>query len=380
MTKKKKKRSEYRKAISEGFGFKEIGKSFAHPFKFKASLLFGGVMFMVFTLGQSAGALGGMFMMFAALFCFMLSNMLGFGILANTVEKFSQGKTETNFMPDFDDFNLWDDVVHPFFLAIGVYISSFGIFFLVLVYVGYSMATTMQTQIQKLQSTQNVPVTSPYLVDESKAMNQSDQVKKLIDSVKKQSEERKNLAENGLNDKVVEPEIVNNEEKDFNDTTKLIQQNQKQELESVVGKTEETKKQEFNNMLSGLVTQSLPLLALTALAFLWGIFYFPAACAVAGYTRSFTATINPSVGLDTIKHFGIDYLKILAIFMFILVATVFISAILGMIFSAFTLPGMGNLPAIAVQSWFTFYFTIVFSCVLGHALFKNSSKFKFYRG
>ncbi|MEO6589483.1 MAG: hypothetical protein ABIP06_09280, partial [Pyrinomonadaceae bacterium] len=298
---KKEKEIEYWKTVNEGFGFKEIGKSFAHPFKFKASLIFGGVMFMCFTLGQSAGALGGIVMMFAALFCFMLSNMLGFGILANTVEKFSQGKTETNFMPDFDDFNLWDDVVHPFFLSIGVYLSSFGIFVLVLIYVTYSMFTMMQTQSQKLQSTEKAAVTSPYLVDENKAMDQSDQVKKLIEGVKKQAEERKSLAENGLNDKVVEPEVVNNEEQNFNDTTTLIRQNQKQEMESVVGKTEETKNQEFNNMFSGLETQGLPLLALTVLAFLWGIFYFPAACAVAGYTRSFTATINPSVGLDTIR-------------------------------------------------------------------------------
>ncbi len=377
---KKEKEIEYWKAVGEGFGFSDIGRSFAHPFKFLTSFIIGGLMFMIFTLGQSAGALGGMFMMFAALFCFMLSNMLGFGILANTVEKFSQGKTETNFMPDFEDFNLWDDVIHPFFLSIGVYISSFGVFVVVLIYVVYSMVSAMQLQMQKLQTAEKVQVSSPYMLDESKALDQSEEVKKMLAGVKKQAEEKKSLAENGFNDKVVEPEVVNNEEKDFNDTAKLIEQNRKQELESMVGKTEETKRAEVNKMFSDLAKQGLPLLVLALLAFLWGIFYFPAACAVAGYTRSFTATLNPSVGLDTISHFGIDYLKILVIFIFILIATAFISLIVGFIFLPFALPGMGNLPAIAASSWFSFYFTIVFSCVLGHALFKNSFKFKFYRG
>ncbi len=87
-------------------------------------MYFGAILFAVFSFGQSAASIGGMFMMFSALFCVMASNMLTFGILANTVENFSQGKLETNFMPDFDDFSMWDDVVHPFFLSIAAYIQK----------------------------------------------------------------------------------------------------------------------------------------------------------------------------------------------------------------------------------------------------------------
>ena len=54
-----------------------------------------------------------------------------------------------------------------------------------------------------------------------------------------------------------------------------------------------------------------PLVVIGAITFLWGMFFFPAACAVAGYTRSFMATVNPLVGLDTIKRLGADYGKIL---------------------------------------------------------------------
>ena len=114
-----------RPMATEGFGFSEFGRALAYPFKFKTSLILGAFMFMLFSIGQGVVGFGGMFMMFSALVCFLLANTLTFGILANTVENFSQGKLDVNFMPTFDDFSLWDDVVHPFFLSIGTYIVSF---------------------------------------------------------------------------------------------------------------------------------------------------------------------------------------------------------------------------------------------------------------
>jgi hypothetical protein len=119
-------------AITSGFGFGDFGKAIAYPFKFKWSLLFGAVMFSFFTIGQGAVGFGGIIMMASAIFCFLLANMLTFGVLANTVDNFTQGRLDQNFMPSFDDFSIWDDVVHPFFLMIGVYLSSFGPFIAVM--------------------------------------------------------------------------------------------------------------------------------------------------------------------------------------------------------------------------------------------------------
>ena len=373
---------QYAKAIKEGFGFKDIGNAFLHPFKFKTSLVFGGVMFMLFTLGQSAGAIGGLFMMFAALFCYLLANMLGFGVLSNTIENFSQGKLQKNFMPDFEDFNLWDDVIHPCFLSIGVYISSFGPLVLAVIIGSYLLISSMTEQMKKME-TEKAQVSSPFLIDEQKVQNQSDEVKKLIESVKQKAAEKKDLTENNLPEKIVSSETAGaqkTEDEKIDEINQMIQQNRKQELESVVGKTDETKRQEFNQLASSFLNLGLPLLLLTGAALLWGVFYFPAACAVAGYTRSFWATVNPSVGIDTIKHFGADYLKIFGIFILFLIASGIVGGILNIALSPLSLPGMGNLPAIAISSWITFYFTIVFSCLLGYALFKNSDKFKFYKG
>src|SRR5690606_11369438 len=56
-------------ALAAGFGFSDFGEAIAYPFKFNFSLIVGGIMFTVFSLGQSAGALGGIFLMGAALFC-----------------------------------------------------------------------------------------------------------------------------------------------------------------------------------------------------------------------------------------------------------------------------------------------------------------------
>ena len=54
----------------------------------------------------------------------------------------------------------------------------------------------------------------------------------------------------------------------------------------------------------------------------------------------------------------------------------FIGMILSGVFSAFDLPGVGNIPASAIGSLFGFYFSIVFACVLGFALYKASDRLK----
>jgi hypothetical protein len=122
-----------------------------------------------------------------------------------------------------------------------------------------------------------------------------------------------------------------------------------------------------------------PIVVIGAITLLWGLFFFPAACAVAGYTRSFVATINPLTGLDTIRRLGSTYAKILLMGLTLLIAVAIISGILEMLLAPFDLPGFGNLPAKAFGSLFTFYVSVVFSCVLGYALFKNSDKLRLLR-
>ena len=370
------KRFGYDAAINEGFGFADFSRALAHPFKFKTSLYFGAILFAVFSFGQSAATFGGMFMMFSALFCVMASNMLTFGILANTVENFSQGKLETNFMPDFDDFSMWDDVVHPFFLSIAAYISSFGPFILILIIGIYLIFSSMTAQINTVQDEiSKIPGTEFY--DTRKTARQSDEVKQLTDNLRRQNEQRINQQSEIATGN--QPAAINEEEAEFERLNEMIQQSRKEQLESVAGKSPETRQKEYAKMFQGFLNLAAPLVVIGFLAFLWGLFYLPAACAVAGYTRSFTATINPLVGLDTIKRLGFDYVKILLMGFLIIVMSAFVGVILSIIFSPFDMPAMGNLPAKVFGSIFTFYFSIVFSCILGYALFKNAGKLKLNR-
>lgn len=372
---KNEKEFKYHQDISEGFGFSDFGNALAHPFKHKTSLFFGAVMFMFFTLGQSAGAFGGMFMLGAAIFCFMMANMLTFGVLANTIDNFTQGKVEANFMPNFDDFSLWDDVVHPFFLSVGAYLSAFGPLILIIAVSAYLIISSITAQMNA-PTEEVAKLTYPEQNNGQKVVEQSEQVKQILESVKKANADKFN------DENLSQPQMpaTDETEEQVRQTEELIRQTRKDQLESAVGKSAETLQKENEMMLGKFLAMGVPVLFLSFLAFLWGIFYFPAACAVAGYTRSFMATINPLVGLDTIKRLGWDYAKIWLMGLLIVIFSGIIGFILGFILSPFDMPRMGNLPATAIGSLFTFYFSVVFSCILGYALYKASDRLNLYKG
>ena len=369
-------RSGFQATFDEKFGIVDFTRALAHPFKFRTSLIFGAILFAVFSIGQMAAGIGGMFLMFSALFCVMASNMLTFGILANTVENFSQGKLETNFMPDFDDFSLWEDVVHPFFLSIAAYLSAFTPFILVVIIGAYLVFSSMTAQNKAIQEEiTKTPGTEFY--DTGKTARQSDQVKELTENLRRQNQQRlEQQAEIASGNQPIE---LNEEDAEFTRIEDTIRESKKAEIEAVAGKAPEIQSREYAQMLLGFLSLAAPLVVLGFIAFLWGAFFFPAACAVAGFTRSFTATINPLVGLDTIKRLGFDYVKILLMSFSIIVMSAIVGAILSIIFSPLDLPTVGNIPAKIIGSVFTFYFSIVFSCILGFALFKNSDKLKLYR-
>jgi hypothetical protein len=364
--------TQYERDISEGFGFEDFGRAFAYPFKFKTSLIVGAFMFMLFSLGQGAVKMGGIFMAGSALISFMLSNMLTFGVMANTVENFAQGKIGGNFMPPFDDFNLWDDVVHPFFLSIGVYLISFGI--IIVIAVG--------SVIWGLNQASNT-ITEAY--------TDSDKAKLLTDPngpFSKNNPDFQKQKEFYGDGEMPDEEGLNSSQKNLDETEEnvrrtndLINQTRKKDLEAQFGKTPETLQQERDAMLSGLL-EGIPgwLKLLLLIGFLWGIFYSPAACCVAGYTRSFVATMNPAIGLETIKLLGWDYFKLWFMGVLIVVASFLIGFVLAVIFLPFNLPTFGNLPANAIGALFVFYFSVVYSVLMGFVLYKNADKLNLFKG
>jgi len=361
-------------SLGGGFGLPDFGKAIAYPFKFNASLIFGAAMFMLFSLGKGAASFGDPYMIVGSIFSYMLANMLAFGILSNVIGTFAHGTVGGNFMPAFEEFSLWDDVIYPFFLSIAVWLSSFGPLFLVFLVGSYLVINSNQAQSDAFSTDIQASVGSPYAGVRS-TLDQSNTVKgALADSAKINQKHLDQLddLENGRT-----PAAANDgEEKDFQTVNKMIADSKRQELESVVGKSAETREKESSDFIGGFFKLAFPILVLGFITLIWGLFFFPAACTVAGYTRSFTVTLNPLVGLDTIKRLGVDYVKVLFMGLVLMAAFGVVSTVVGRSLAAFDLPGMGNVPARAMESLVWFYLVIVFACVLGLAMFKASDRLR----
>ena len=363
------------------FGFSDLLNALAYPFKFKGSLVMGALMYAFFSIGQTVTGFGGMFMMSGSIACFMMANTLTFGILANTAENFSQGNIGGNFMPAFDDFSIWDDVVQPFFLSIGVYVSSFGPLIAVVLLAVFFLVGSIGSELNAGQS-KAADAVSPELPYAAKAARQSEEIKGLLNKKGDAQQERVDALNDGqasIDEKVERMAPRETDDEEFERLNSMIQQQRKAQLESVVGKAPETRDGESRAFLSQLVGYGSLFLLVAGLCLLWGLFYFPAACAVAGYTQSFAATLNPTVGLDTVRRLGIDYLKILLMTLAIFAMSIIITGVIGAMLSAFDMPGVGNIPAKALSSVIGFYFSVVFSCIIGFALYKGADRLNLAR-
>jgi ABC-type multidrug transport system fused ATPase/permease subunit len=319
---------------------------------------------MLFTLGQTAWAVGGMFMLGSGIVCAMLANSLTFACLSNTIDNFSQGNLEEDFMPRFDDFSAWDDVIHPFFLSIGAYLVSFAPLILIIVVSVFMMMNSLKSSLTNYE-------------DAAQKVERSNIV---IEQMDKQAAERNQRLDGVLTGNTMMPNHPRTEEEEIKQVEEMINQHRQAQIESVAGKSPETVQMERDSLIKQFLDIGAFTMLLLFVAFLWGIFYFPAACAVAGYTRSFVAVINPLVGLDTIRRMGFNYVKILAMCLVLGILSFAASFFLELIFLPFDLPKVGNMPAKIVGGVFTFYFSVVFSVTIGYALYKSSDRLNFYRG
>lgn len=354
----------------DSFGFGDLGYSFGHPFRFGTSLVLGGILYTFLSLGQSAAGLGGIFMVATALIAVMATNAISFGVLANTVDNFSKGAIDSNFMPDFEDFSIWEDVVHPLFLSLAAYISSFGPFILAAIVGVYLIFSAVSSKVESINADlERIPGTHYYA--QRDVAEQSSEVKRVLTE-----------AADGKNEQiasVTEPTgaptpVIDEDAREQEELWAMAQQHRQAQLESVVGPSPETREAQFQEFLSGFLQLAAPLVVVLMLTFLWGLLLYPAACAVAGYTRSFTATINPGTALNTIRHLGFDYVKLLLFGLILSIFSGIVIAIPTMLLTPFDMPGVGNLPAKAVGAFIGFYFWAVYACLIGLMLFRNRDK------
>ena len=207
-----------------------------------------------------------------------------FGCISHVINQVAWGRLHRSFMPDFGSFSLWDDVVLPLFLGLGIMIVSWGPL------IGLVFA--------------------------------------LIFGI-------------------------------FNVAGEVL---------SIAGGDQAAES------VSLLFGAGMAMVFLLLLSLGWGLFYYPMALTVAGYTQSFGSVINPLVGLDTIRRMGATYFKAFGMVIVVQVVAVVVGVIVSIVTSPFALPYMGNLVGNFINAQFTFYFNLVMACVLGLSLFKCADR------
>jgi hypothetical protein len=112
----------------------------------------------------------------------------------------------------------------------------------------------------------------------------------------------------------------------------------------------------------GSVLGPLAMLAIV-LAVIWMVVYMPVALMVAALSKSIVSTLNPLIGIDTIRKMGPVYWQAMAFYVAIVVAEAVIGLVLGLI------PIAGALVKAVVDA----YAALAIGCTLGMAVFKKAA-------
>ena len=309
---------------SSGFGIEDFVRAIRYPLQHKGALVTGALIYAFLLLAGFRGAL--------------VAWMIMFGCISHVISQVAWGRLNRSFMPDFSAFSLWDDLVVPIFLGIGIMIVTWGPMIALLLALIFGAISAGVKPPSLIGSTPVVESSKPDL------------------SV--------------LTDPNADP-------------AKLAAENQKlQGLRpgAQIAREADASKDEANDP-AGAARYLLPYLGgriLIILLFLlligWALFYYPMALTVAGYTQSLGSVLNPLVGLDTIRHMGITYFKGFGMVIAVQFVGIVVSVIIGTITSPFTLPFMGNLVGNFIGATFSFYFNLVIACILGLSLFKSADR------
>ena len=309
-----------------GFGFEDFGCAIRYPLQHKVALLFGAALYGLMLLAGFRGRI--------------VASVLMFGCISHVISNVAWGRLHKSFMPDFSEFSMWDDVAVPVGLGIGIMIVTWGPAIVLILALIFGVVSSDSSPPSAIHTP---PANS------------------------------EQLNENDLNT-LLDPNA---------DPTKQAEASKK--LDQLrpghqISQEAEKSKQELNDptadfkLLLGYFKAPLILVLLLLLAIAWGVFYYPMALAVAGYTQSIGSVINPLVGIDTIRRMGGTYFKAFGLVLLIQLAGGLIGVIVAIILSPFALPFVGNLPAMFIDGSLTFYFNLVIACVLGLALFKCADR------
>jgi hypothetical protein len=306
----------------------DFGQAITYPFQHKAAL-FGGALLYGFLL--LAGFRGS-----------VVAWMIMFGCISHVINQVAWGRLDRSFMPDFSAFSLWDDLVVPIFLGLGIFIVTWGptiALVIVLIFgVVQSGPVSPLSGLGQMQAPQEEALTS----EDLDALTNPDADPKKLEAANRKLQGTRPGAQ-------IAKEAERSKEQQ-NDPASTVR------------------------MLMPYLGAGIVFVLLFLLTIAWGIFYYPMALTVAGYTQSFGSVVNPLVGLDTIRRMGATYFKAFGMVIVVQIVSLVVGGIVAIILSPFALPFVGNLPANFINGSITFYFNLVIACVLGLSLYKCADR------
>ncbi|HET6861802.1 MAG TPA: hypothetical protein VFH91_02110, partial [Pyrinomonadaceae bacterium] len=313
---------------SSGFGMEDFVRAIRYPFQHKAAL-FGGALIYGFLL--LAGFRGG-----------LVAWMIMFGCISHVISQVAWGRLNRSFMPDFSAFSFWDDLIVPCFLGLGIMIVSWGPVIALVLALMFGVMSGAGAESSSLHTGDHVAKsTGP----------SSDDLDVLLDP----------------NADPAKLEAANNKLNETRPGAQIAREAQRSQ-------DEEGDPAGMFRMLLPYLGAGIFIVLLFLVLIGWGLFYYPMALTVAGFTQSFGSVMNPLVGLDTIRRMGATYFKAFAMVIVVLAVSTVVGFIVSLITSPFNIPFMGNLPAHFINGTFTFYFNLVIACILGLSLFKCADR------
>jgi hypothetical protein len=306
-----------------GFGFQDFLRALRYPLQHKVALACLALVYGVLLLAGLRGR--------------MIAFVIVFGCMSHVINQVAWGGLNRSFMPDYSAFEFWDDLAVPIFLGLGITIVTWGPVILLILALFFGVLNAgpkvLALGAPPAESSQQTvsPADLAPLTDPNADPKQLEKANEKLDRLRPGSE----LAQ-----------------------------------EAEQSKKEASDPHPGLSLLLPMLGAGALLAMLLVIGTVWAIFYYPMALAVAGYTQSVGAVLNPLVGLDTIRRMGSTYFKAFGMVLLIQVISLFVGLVIATITAPLALPFVGNLPATFIDGGIAFYFNLVIACLLGLSLFK----------
>ncbi len=334
--------------VDPNFSFADFTAACSYPFKFPLGLILGAIITSLLGIGVYLGmvttAFGGLFPgLMTMLVCSVLMVAIVYGSATKAVNQVAYGNMTESFMPDTEDFSIWNTILLPCFLGLGTCIVTWG----PMILVGIIIFRSIMGGIAEASKTPALQASKPAITAQNQGFGPKDPLQEAIEGKSRESEANAIKRIQDLQKTPTSPYGVS-------PNSQAYQGGQNAALEAVIQKK---------------MPQLIGLILLLLLTVLWGVFYFPAALTVAGYTESIGSTLNPLVGFGMMRQMGGNYFKAFGTYLLMLLAS-------GIIYG-----GINNLPIPLVSQFLanilSFYLYIVTACIFGLALYRSHEKMGF---